>query len=135
MVSKETQALLDAADAKHNALVATRTSVSSMFRGDPNRDPGYGVSKKQTGTLTMGAVLAPFTGGLSLAIAGGIIGQDNRQARKAYEKRVAATAEAVAEQKKRELAAATNQKKAMARARGIELMYKTGMFDAPKWQS
>ena len=106
---------------------------NSMFRGDKNVDPGYGVSKKQTGTLALGAVLAPFTGGLSLAIAGGIIGQDNRHARKKYDKMVAATDEAVAEQKKRELADATNAKKQLARARGIEIMYKTGMFDAPKW--
>lgn len=74
-------------------------------------------------------------GGVNLAVEGigNLIGR--RKDRKAYEKQVAATDEAVQEQQKRELAAATNQKKAMARARGIELMYKTGMFDAPKWQS
>lgn len=110
---------------------------NSMFRGDPtaklmeaNKAPGYartGVAAKwSTGEKILASI--PMVG-LGMYI------QDNRRARKAYEKQVAATDEAVAEQQKRELATATNQKKSLARVRGIELMYKTGMFDAPKWPS
>lgn len=54
-----------------------------------------------------------------------------RQARKAYEKRVALTKEAVAEQQKRELMADVNAQKSLARTRGLEIMFKTGMLDAP----
>lgn len=113
---------------------AARMEMQARGRMD-NKVWGDNMNARKKTTIAVGAIL---TGGLSLAVPA-IFGIANavqgRKDRKAYEKQVAATDEAVAEQQKRELAAATNQKKAMARARGIELMYKTGMFDAPKWQS
>lgn len=78
-------------------------------------------------------IVGAMTGGVSTLVGGVSSLVHRRQAQKAYDKQVAATDEAVAEQHKRELAAETNAKKQLARARGIEIMYKTGMFDAPKW--
>lgn len=95
------------------------------------QDPGYGLHEGQGKTLLRSGLLAGVTGGLSLVIGGGMILQDNRQARKAYEKQVALTKEAVAEQQKRELMADVNAQKSLARTRGLEIMFKTGMLDAP----